>query len=738
MSYQPFLIANFATGLDKEVQPWLLPNDAFTELYDGFVYRGVAQIRNGYAGFATGFDSIPCESRMVHHIAPAAMTGVIDGANQVFTASLTPPVRRGTTVIAGSNPVQSFTDNGLGVFLNGITPIGTIDYDTGAVSITLPVAPIAASTVTITYDYHPGNPVMGIMTFYPDTNVPQMIVADTQYVNKYVPATDRLEDISPAGTYGGTAKDFWSGLNYPDAASVPRLLFCNGVVGDVIQSWNGTAVTDYVFVPDSTFTTLNARQIFEVQDRLVCFQTIEDGVLQPRRLRISGFGSFCDDFSTAAAGAGFIDIPDNSWFYGATQNRNDIIIFTETSVWIMKYSGNDVNPFQLFRIDGSRGSKAAFGVYTYLNRSIAISPRGMIEVDGYRVERMDDNLPLFTLNEVQGDSFEYIFCGFLDEERDVYMLYPSTAWTDASLVPENSSDRILVINFEEDNFCQYRLPLSCMGNFQETDVVLWEDLTEENGYPNWDALGTIYGSWNAFPFNIGAPIGIGGGHKGEVFELNTDESEDNVLHIRDITYVDGDVGSILTVTTDWNNYKEGDMIFFNAVEGITGLNYTQVRIASIDTDYKTFVTQETQTPITGTYTADTGYTCRVIPFEATTKPLNPFINMDKKLKIGWIYVYVETTETWLEENEDGVKLPAILKLDIFTDDKQSPNETNPTFRYEIDCTNPTNGQGTKKWVKIWINQVAKFIQLKFHNEQAGANMKIQAFMPGLAGIGRLV
>jgi hypothetical protein len=733
MSYQPFLIANFATGLDKEVQPWLLPNDAFTELFDGFVYRGVAQIRNGYSGFATGFKSIAVESRMVHS-ETQSMTGAIDAANKTFTAILMTPIRKGLVIANGSNPVQTAQDDGAGGFTGDVdTGLSSINYTTGAVTIVWNAAPALASTVTITADSYPGNPVMGVMNFYPDTNVEELIVGDTQYLNKYVPATDRLVDITPAmTTYGGDSKSFWSSVNYPSATSVPRLLMVNGVVGDVIQQWDGTTVTDYSFTPAGTFTTLNGRQIFEIQDRLVVFQTIEDGVLYPRRIRISGFGQECDNFSNTAPGAGFIDIPDNSWFYGADKNRNDVIIFTELSVWIMKYTGNDVVPFQLFQIDGSRGSKAWFSAISYLNRTIAISPRGLIEVDGYNVERMDNNIPQFTFNEVQDGEFEHVFCGFLDEERDVYLMYPSTSWDgDVSVVPEGSSDRILVINFEEDNFCQYRLPLSCMGSFKETDVITWNDLTEANGYPNWDALAAKFGSWNAFPFNIGAPIGIGGGHKGEVWELNTDESEDNVLNILDISVSGLDV----TVTTQWNNYQVGDMIFFTAIDGITGLNDTQARIISIDTAYQTF-TVRTQTPVGGAYVSG-GEVCRVIPFVATTKTLNPFINIDKKLKIGWLYLYVETTETWLLD-ASGNPVPALLTVEVFTDDKQDPNHTNPTFSYDIDCTNPPGQQGVKKWVKIWINQVAKFIQLKFTNEQAGANMKIHAIMPGMAAIGRLV
>ena len=45
MNYQGYLIANSETGLDRERQPWLLPDDAQYELLDGFVYRGVWQNR---------------------------------------------------------------------------------------------------------------------------------------------------------------------------------------------------------------------------------------------------------------------------------------------------------------------------------------------------------------------------------------------------------------------------------------------------------------------------------------------------------------------------------------------------------------------------------------------------------------------------------------------------------------------------------------------------------------------
>ena len=726
MSYQPFLISNYSTGFDRELQPWLLPNDSFVDLLDGYVYRGVTNKRDGYSGFATGLKSSYTESRMVHTLSAVPMVGTINGVNKTFTLTASHPVSRGSFVVSGSNPVQSMTDDGDGAFTGDGT--GTINYTTGAVSVTFTTAPAGASTVTAEYDYFPGLPVMGVMSFYPSNNIRELIVADTKYVNKYDPTTDRLVDISPATPYTGTATDFWSWVNYADPSSVARLLFCNGVNGDVIQQWDGTTVTNYA--PTFTPGTLNARQMFNVRDRLVLFQTIEAGTLYPRRIRISGTGVNSDNFDSTAPGAGFIDIPDNTWFFGAAFNRDDVLFFTEAATWSMTYTGNDVTPFTLQKIDGSRGSGAAFSVISYLNQTMAASPRGLVVSDGYKLARMDNNIPDFSFNSIDNENFEACFSGFIDEDRDVYLIYPSQGVLKPALVPAGSSDRILVANFEEDNFALYRLPLSCMGNFQTSIGLLWSDLTEANGFPNWDALAENFSNWNAFPYSKGTPIAIGGGHKGEVWKLNDVESEDNPQRIRDITIVDSDT---LRVTTDWNNYNIGDYIVFEAVEGMTQVNHKQAAIKAIQTSYTTFDV-DIQTLGFDAYT-EGGIASKTIPFEALSKKLNPYVDSDRKIRCGWIYFYVSVADTILTDESDD-PVPAFLDIDIITNDTDV--DSVPTFQYRVDCSNLEGEIGSKKWVKIWINQTAKFLQFRMRNNQAGAKIQVHAMMPGFQPCGRLI
>ena len=243
------------------------------------------------------------------------------------------------------------------------------------------------------------------------------------------------------------------------------------------------------------------------------------------------------------------------------------------------------------------------------------------------------------------------------------------------------------------------------------------------------ATSATFGNWNSFPFSKGTPLTIGGGHKGEVWKLNDVQNEDNPQKIRDITIVDSDT---LRVTTDWNNYEVGDYIVFEAVEGMTEVNHQQAAIKNISTDWTTF---DVDIPTLGfsAYT-ENGIASRVIPFEALTKKLNPFVNSDKKIRCGWIYFYVSMTETILEE--DGATVPAYLDIDVITNDTDS--QTSPPHRYRVDCSNLEGEIGSKQWVKIWINQTARFLQFRMSNSQAGAKIQVHAMMPGIQATGRLV
>lgn len=647
MTYTPYLIANFATGLEKRLQPWLLPDDAQEQLFDGYVYRGTMSKREGYNYFAIGEKGgAPYrESRIISTSVGIAMVGAIDGVNQTFTLAGNPQIARGSVTVTGSNPAQVLTDDGMGAFTGAGT--GTVNYITGAISVTFTAAPIAASTVLVTYSSMPGNPVMMIANFITATNIKELIVADTVNINKYVPATNTLQDITTT-PYTGNKFDFFSWVNYESATSVPRLIFSNNK--DVIQQYDGTTVAAYTYnmltstaIPVAV-TTLTASFMVNMKDRLLLLRTTENGTIYPKRIRISGTGANSDDFRTSATGAGFIDIPDGTWIRGASFNRDDLIIFTEASTWVLKYTGNDTTPFVLDKIDESRGCDATFSAITYLNRTSAASRRGLIMSDGYRVERQDEDIPDFSYNEVDGTNFGLCYAGSVDADRDHYLIYPPQG--------SDTSQRILTTNYDEDNYSIYRLPLSCMGTYITAFTITWADLLI---YPNWASFAAAYGDWNSFSYNSGAPFSVGGGQNGEIWRLAVTESEDNPVRIYNITVIDS---VTIEVTTDFNNYslnlddteKAADYIFLTAVVGMEEINNQQFPIIQIvnRNTFRLDVSTAITSALNFTPFVSGGRAQRVIPFSALFKKFNPFIEQDKKVRCGWLYMYVDSSGTDLQ------------------------------------------------------------------------------------------
>jgi hypothetical protein len=823
MTYTPYLIANYSTGVETRLQPWLIPDDAQEQLFDGTVYRGTMSKREGYNYFATGEKggSVYRESRIVSGTPVFTVVGLINGVNATYTVTGGTIISPGSVVMVGSNPNQIAVDDGIGGFTGAGT--GTINYATGDISVTFTNPPLTGSSVVVHYSFGNTEPVMMVANFITATNIKELIVASTLYINRYNPSTNILEDITVT-PYTGNKYQFFTWVNYASAASVPRLLFTNNK--DVIQQYDGTTVTDYVYSMLSTdaipvpVTTLTCSWMADFKDRLILLRTTENGTIYAKRIRISGTGQNSDDFRTSATGAGFIDIPDGTWIQGAAFNRDDLIIFTEASTWVLKYTGNDTKPFVLNKIDESRGSDATFGVITYLNRTSAVSKRGLIISDGYRVERQDLNIPDFTFNEVDGrpdptsifNNFNLCFAGTVDDDRDHYLIYPPSG--------SDTSKRILTTNYDEDNYSVYRLPLSCMGTYLTAFTITWDDLII---YPNWASFATAYGDWNSLSYNAGEPFSVGGGQNGEIWRLSVTETEDNPVRIYNIKVING---ATIEVTTDFNNYRlnednnptsdpdlKADYIFLSAIVGMEEINNHQFPIVEIVNPnvFRLDVSTIGFSALTLSAYTSGGTAQRVIPFSALFKKFNPYIDQDRKVRCGWLYMYVDSTGTDLQRNiaignittsnpaivttivdhnlESGdqvnffkvggmvelngtyafitvidpltfslngvdssmftnyttggyvaVDVPAKMTIDIITNDVGHKTQLQNLSQnpYQGNMTNMTFEDGNKKWYKVFINQVGKFIQFRLRNEQSGAKVNIQATMPGFQPVGRLI
>lgn len=780
---QMYTLFDFQKGIDGSKEAPFIPNDAFTSLINVYIRRFFLNMREGYIQYATGGQGgAPiCESRIVARITNEAVdTG--DGGMAYSGTLLNIPVRRGTLTITDAVGVQSVTDDGLGILSGNGT--GTINYTTGDWTVTFTNNVGIGDPITATYDYHPGLPVMMIANFYTDTQIRELIVADTRNVNKYNSTTNRLDNLTRATTYTGNATNFWHWVNYPDASDNNRLLFTNNK--DTIQYYpNAGNVGNYAFTLAGV-AALSCLRIHQFKDRLILLNTLEDGTRFAKRIRISGYGSNADIFDTTAPGAGSIELPDDSDIVSSWLNRDDLLIMTNRSLWNLKYTGNDVVPFELQKVDGTRGADAPFGTNDYLNVTSYISRRGLFATDGYRVQAADELIPEFVYNDIDASGIGQCFAGKEDEDTNNYLLYPSFDNTESPA----KSDLILVTNYENGAHSIYDIALSCIGQYKESFNITWADLSIFN---DWESLSAEFNDWNAFSYMLDSELTIGGGHEGQIWRMNKGDGVDNNVRIRGISKATSAV-----ITTDFNNYTVGDKVYITGVLGMVDINEM---VGTIIAQSDNSITVNIASTNFETYTADSGTVSRVIPLDIQTKQFNPYFEQGLGIRVGWgkiyysvvgkttydkiirpitdidltdgvvtvtspgsnfktgesLYIYdvAGTTEinnieytitrvdidsftlnntdgtTWTPYTSGGkIKLRknSYLNCQIKTSDYQdfASNQFGQTVQLQTQMNNRPGNNQTKMWKNFPINAAGNYIQLDFTNDVPLANVRIYA------------
>lgn len=232
MTYQPFLIANMRVAKETDQDPWLLPDDAFPELFNAYQYRGVIRKKGGTQLF--GRLGVRTQTLAVRAGAPQVYAGVLT----------TFPVSVGSLVI--TDGTTTFTGNNAGVMVvtAGVGTAGTINYTTGAYSVQFDALNNGA-TVTASYirQVDDTSPVMGLCTRDINQISDNALVAfDMTTAYQYNNSLNVFQNIS---TYKGTTNPVvWSGANFQffDYTNMQNAFFAtNNVPGQMFYAI--TAIT---------------------------------------------------------------------------------------------------------------------------------------------------------------------------------------------------------------------------------------------------------------------------------------------------------------------------------------------------------------------------------------------------------------------------------------------------------------------------------------------------------------
>lgn len=657
-----FMIAPLNSGLQTDVRPWLIPDDAFQELTNLYVYRG--RVRKRFAavnmnGLVSGIQQM-LNTRLRVQIGTTSGGGGFTGSTPqnavpapIVTIAIGQMFSVGTVVFT---VVTLGTSAGL---LSSSSATGTINTTTGAVTL------VGAPNATAVY-YYPSNPVTGFANFNNNLigNNPTFAF-DPNFAYQFTGgAWSRLaaEATAGAATWIGNPNGsqlVWSYNWVSTLASQPNLYVTNYNYGadltttDLMRYWDGGQWK--FFQPrynsiTSTSTVATARIIVPFKNRLVLLNVVENtgsgpgtNIVYPNRARWSWYGdpTATGAFYSDIAGAGAVlDAPTTEAIVTAQFLKDRLIVYFESSTWELVYTGNQILPFTWQQMNTELGAQSTFSEIPFDKVVLGIGNVGVHACNGSNVERIDDKIPEKVFDITPSNAGIFRVVGI----RDYYT--EQAYWTFPSQVNNQVfPNRILVYNYKTGSWAFFLDSFTAFGYYEQQQTVTWQDVQE-----SWEER---FESWNSGTDNPQFKQVVAGNQQGFTFLLKSEISVNEFsLYIANIsnTYVGVEGGTLVTMTVINHNlvavggdeapanpsgYPSGDYILIENVVG-TGINVINDEIYPVNTviDANTItIIVPNGIPVSGTYIGG-GSISRISNINLVTKQYNFYVQEGRNASIN--------------------------------------------------------------------------------------------------------
>jgi len=575
-----FFIAPYdeKSGLQTDYKPWLIPDEAFSELENVYVFRG--RVRKRFGSRWLGDNSLVSRFRVqVGVIAGGALAGNVrtiladvgmpTGIGQAFSAS--------NIVFTVWNPAPGAQQM---LRTDGSIAPATYNLTDSAFNITATGLPNG----TIVY-FYPNLPVMGLLTYEQSSINDEFIIGfDTRYAYQYSSGWERLSTEATAGAAvwtGDNSEFFWS-TTWTGANASDKVFFVtnfNELEPNFMRYFDGSW---HNFRPqiDATPNFLNSARILVVfKNRLVALNTWEGiaaplpGTNYPNRARYSQLGSplASDAWRQDLAGKGnFIDAATTESIVTVEFVKDRLIVFFERSTWELVYTGNQAYPFTWQQINTELGAESTNSIIPFDKVCIGVGNVGIHACNGSNVERIDDKIPdeVFEIHNVDGgvqrvygirDFFvEMVYWALPDTDSSADFPYPT---------------RVLVLNYKTGTWAFNDDSITAFGYFQPTTGVTWDSETVSwDDSEGWDS-GSVQSKFRQV---------VAGNQQGYTFICDAEETTNAaVLQVTNLTVPVVAPFNIVTVTATDHNLRKGQYVYFQGITGTGNLTLINNKIFKV-------------------------------------------------------------------------------------------------------------------------------------------------------------
>lgn len=623
------------SGLHTDVKPFALPENAFTDLTNTYVFRG--RVRKRF-GSALVNQSVSKNVQQLHSRLriKVGTTDAVTG-NFTITFPLVPVATFGTVFEIG----QMFS---IGSTIFTVIVANGATLTTGVATATFDIATRILTIVggnenpsTDVY-FYPSLPVMGLLTYEsPLVNDEPVYAFDTQFSYQY--AGGGWERLGTA-LWSGTDYNFFYGCNYRGLLDKDYTLFVVNYNGpDLIKYYNyvtaaWTDLDPIVNVGGGITTKLrSSRLIVAFKKRLIFLNTIEKtsavgatDVTYVNRIRFSSEGSttsvnsFRDDIP---GNGGLVDAPTKEQIISCGFVQDRLVVYFERSTWELVYSGNAAIPFVFQKLSAELGVESTFSAVTFDKAILGMGNVGIHACNGGNVVRIDQKIPgeIFKIaNEDEGLERVYGIRDYFTQ-----MVY----WAFCSKEATNKyPDKVLTYNYMTESWGINEDSITVFGYFQKQSGSTWGSSS--------NTWGESTETWNSGESNARYRNIIAGNQQGFVFIIDPDLTVNaTAIQITNIVAA----GNILTVTSFDHNFVSGDYIKINSASGTTAIDEKIYKILQvIDLDTFTIVDNN----YTGTYKGG-GVIARVSNINILTKQYNFYMNQGRNFYISKVDFHLDKT-----------------------------------------------------------------------------------------------
>jgi len=721
MSSPTFAIVNLRDGARRDVEPFLLENDAFPILENAYLFRGRIQKRSCFSRLGTG------TSRLRWQV------GTTDGAGAAVVALNDAPIT--SSIIQITVGSTTFTDSGAvdvppAPLLSTSGATATLDRTTGVLTI-------AGAPVLTPIYYYPGLPVMGLRVVEQVSsndviNDELLMGFDTRYSYIYdkptqnFSAANQFVTSNNVFTWEGTSSDlFWTTNYYQVLWASNNVAGLHASVtadapgeGDGIRWYNSVNNRWSNFNPGLNGTTtppvaateflLGGLIILPYKDRLVVLNTIEGAALNgtrfPQRARWSQNGTpfyvnapaggtfSTNSWSSVEVGrGGFIDAPTQEQIVSAEFIKDTLVVFFERSTWQLVYTNNEILPFIWQKINTELGSESTFSTVPFDRGIFSVGNYGIITTDSVNVVRIDEKIPDEVFQIQNKNNGPKRVTGIRDYNSQlVYFSYPIAVDEDneGPSYTLTYPNQVLVYNYLDGSWAEFDDSFTCFGYWQSVTDKTWADIQQ-----SWESSNF---AWNSQVLQAKYPDVVAGNQRGYVFVYSQIQQNGQNVPSLEISNA-----SNLTITCPDHNLVNGDYILITEMTGFTTWNNTIFIVANANVN-----TFDLTLPSPNVIPLATGYTgagviTHIPKPTIMTKEFNPFYQQGDSTRVNYIDVLMDKTAA------------GQITAEFYTNSNNNiPIESDLV----LTSPEPASSYSTTQqriWHRIYSNTFGSFFQNKF-------------------------